>query len=155
MQAFLNFLLSFSAIEPQECVKIDTAVSGSSMAGLLWEGQALEVWSRGCGAMARYDHAVFLHKDRNGPIIKQIWGMPGDTLAVLPNGQFTINDVVAKTPFGKPYYLLGSARSRFTKLTGKIEGYLLLGHPGSDDSARLGLIAEADILGYVPLQTKD
>ena len=147
--------LMLSPAADAACVRVQTSVSGSSLEGLMWDGEPLEVLGLGCGVPARYDYIVFRHKDRPGPMIKQLWGQPGDILTVLDNGRFTINGVEAVTPFGKPYYLLGAARSRFKRLDGPLDGYLLLGHPGSDDSARLGLILERDILGYVPKTSVD
>lgn len=155
MKTLLAAMMLVQAAPEGECVKIETSVSGSSMEGLLWKGQPLEVLGLGCGTPARYDYIVFRHKDRDGPIIKQLWGLPGDILAVGERGRFTINGVEAVTPFGRPYNLLGAARTRFKKLEGPLKGYLLLGHPGSDDSARLGLIDQHNFLGYVPQDAID
>lgn len=133
-----------------ECVTVKTSISGSSLQGQLWQDQVITVYGKGCGQLVRYDYVVFRVSDSAPQVIKQLWGLPGDTLTVQTNGRFQINGAEAKTPFGKPYVLLGSARTRFRKLEGVLTDYLVLGHPGSDDSARLGLIAERDILGFVP-----
>ncbi len=143
-------LASYAGADTGECVTVETSIDGSSLQGQLWQGQAITVYGKGCGQPERYDYVVFRAADFAPQIIKQLWGMPGDTLVVLTNGRFQINGVEAKTPFGKPYVLLGSALTRFKKLEGALTDYLVLGHPGSDDSARLGLIRERDILGFVP-----
>ncbi len=132
------------------CTVIDTTITGDSLDGLLWDGQKISVHTPGCGRPSRYDFMLFTHPSRPNAIIKQIWGMPGDTLRIAQNGQVLINDVAAKTPFGKPYRVLRFAKKRLEKLSKKpLEGYLLLGHPGSEDSARFGLITDDVILGYV------
>lgn len=133
-----------------ECVRIETTIDGSSLEGQLWQNQAITVLGLGCGTPARFDYVVFRVEDSAPQVIKQLWGLPGDRLQVQDNGRFLINDIEAKTPFGKPYVLLGSSRTRFKKLEGELNGFLVLGHPGSVDSARIGLIAENNILGYVP-----
>lgn len=132
-----------------ECIRVQTTVTGTSMNGLLWEGQQIEILGLGCGKPGRYDYVVFREQDKTTPIIKQLWGLPGDQLEILPDGKFEINGVQAKTPFGRPYTLLGSAKTRLTALVGIIDGYLVLGHPGSIDSAKVGLIREGSLLGYV------
>ena len=136
----------------EDCVIVNTTVSGSSMEGLLWRDQPLEVQGLGCGMPERYDFVVFRLKGENNPIIKQLWGQPGDTVQVLDNGRLKVNDREVKTPFGRPYVLLGAARTRMKKITSPIEGFLLFGHPGSVDSAKVGLVAQEDILGFVPAQ---
>lgn len=147
--AGLLLLLTFNAVG-DECMTVETSINGESMEGLLWQGQSILVHGLGCGEPKRYDYIVFHVEDSKPQVIKQLWGMPGDILSVLDNGRFEINGVLAKTPFGKPYVLLGSARSRMRKVAGTIDGYLLLGHPGSVDSAKIGLVRRSDILGYVP-----
>lgn len=137
-------------IMDDECVRIHTTVSGDSLQGQLWAGQEIEVLGLGCGVPKRYDYIVFRVEGDDRPIIKQLWGMPGDVVEVAENGRFTINGVQAKTPFSRPYVLLGSSRTRIGKLEKPLTGYLVLGHPGSIDSSKIGLIAEANILGFVP-----
>lgn len=132
-----------------ECLVTETTVKGDSLEGLLWPDQAIKIHSLGCGFPERYDYVVFRSTEAELPVIKQLWGQPGDTLTVLDNGRFEINGIEARTPFNKPYRLLGSARTRLLKLVGQLDGYLVLGHPGSVDSARVGLLSKIEILGYV------
>lgn len=144
--------LSLPAATAEDCVNVETSVSGNSLDGQLWQGQKIIVQGLGCGDPARYDFLVFTTSDAapSEPfIIKQLWGLPGDTLIVHDNGRFEINGVPAKTPFGKPYVLLGSAKTRLGKITGPLDGYLVLGHPGSVDSAQVGLILRQNIIGFV------
>lgn len=140
------------AVLAQECVKVETTVKGNSLQGKLWPDQAITVYGWGCGTPARYDYIVFDLEGRTEQVIKQLWGLPGDELVLLDNGRFTINGTEAKTPFGKPYVLLGYSRTRFKAISGTLDGYLVLGHPGSRDSAQVGLLKKWDILGYVPQQ---
>lgn len=149
--ASLMIALNLAAVD-DDCITVSTTVNGSSMEGLLWQDQPLDVRSLGCGMPERYDYVVFRLKGENDPIIKQLWGQPGDTIEVMDNGRLKVNAVEVTTPFGRPYVLLGSARTRLKKITNPIDGFLLLGHPGSVDSAKVGLVAKEDILGFVPAQ---
>lgn len=148
-------VLAWPALGQEECITVDTSIDGASLEGQLWPGQEITVFSLGCGMPERYDYVVFHVTDGAPQVIKQLWGLPGDTLQVTEKNRFLINGIEAKTPFGKPYVLLGSARTRFKKLEGTIDGFLVLGHPGSVDSARLGLIPRRDIVGYVPKEQAD
>jgi len=134
----------------EPCSVIETTVSGNSMQGLLWDGQKITVYTPACGSPKRYDYMLFSHEETPNAVVKQIWGMPGDELRVGDNGRLYINEEGAKTPFGRPYVLIGFSRKRLKKLEGKpLDGFVLLGHPGSLDSSRFGLIPEDTILGYV------
>lgn len=150
MTFFAALLWLVAAQQSETCEAIQTTVSGNSMQGILWNGQKITVHTLPCGSPRRYDHMLFKHKTRPNAVVKQIWGMPGDTIRVADNGKLYINDVEAKTPFGKPYVLIGYSKKRLRLLEGKpLEGFILLGHPGSEDSAQLGLILQDEILGYV------
>ena len=144
-----------SVLADDDCITVDTSIDGASLEGHLWPSQEITVYGLGCGMPERYDYVVFHVTDGAPQVIKQLWGLPGDTLQVTEKNRFLINGVEAKTPFGKPYILLGSARTRFKKLEGTLKGFLVLGHPGSVDSTRLGLIPKRDILGYVPKAQAD
>lgn len=132
------------------CTVTDTTITGSSMQGILWDGQKISVQSMECGTVERYDHVLFTHEETPNAVVKQLWGMPGDILRVEDSGFFYINDVKVLTPFKRPYRLLGAYKTRFKKLEGELTGYMLLGHPGSLDSARVGLIPRENFLGFVP-----
>jgi len=153
MKLILTALLMMIAPSDKDCVISETSVEGTSLQGLLWQDQMIKVHSLGCGIPSRYDYIVFRSDEAKLPVIKQLWGKPGDVMRVLDNWRFEINGLEATTPFKKPYRLLGAARARFKKLEGEINGYLVLGHPGSVDSARVGLLSASDILGYVPQDT--
>lgn len=143
-------LIPTKSVAAEECVTVETTVEGSSLEGKLWPDQEITVFGWGCGSPDRYDYVVFDVEGKEEQVIKQLWGLPGDELRLLKKGRFSINGIEAKTPFGKPYILLGYAKTRFKQFEGKLSGYLVLGHPGSVDSARIGLIKKWDILGYVP-----
>lgn len=141
--------VSPSVIADDKCSVTETTIKGNSLQGLLWPDQDIKIHSLGCGFPDRYDYVVFRSDQSELPVIKQLWGQPGDILTVLDNGRFEINGREVQTPFNKPYRLLGAARTRLKKLAGEIDGYLVLGHPGSVDSARVGLLKKTDIVGYV------
>jgi len=144
------FLWMVVAQQGEPCEIIQTTISGNSMQGILWDGQKISVYTPACGTPQRYDHMLFQHESRPNAVVKQIWGMPGDRLRVAESGRLYINDIEVKTPFGKPYVLIGFSKKRMRKLEGKpLEGFILMGHPGSEDSAQLGLISGDAILGFV------
>lgn len=150
MLLFSTLLWASMLLEGETCETIETTISGNSMQGILFDGQKITVHTPACGAFELYDHLLFTHEETPNAVVKQLWGKPGDTIKVNRTGSFTVNGVKAMTPFGKPYVLLGAYKTRFKKLEGKpLEGYLLLGHPGSLDSARMGLIPEENIIGFV------
>lgn len=133
-----------------DCKITETTITGNSMQGLLWDGQKISVKSMGCGAPKRFDHMVFTHPETPNAVVKQIWGLPGESISVTEKGHLFVGDLRVLTPFGKPYKLLGFSKKRLSRLSGApLEGYLVLGHPGSLDSARLGLVVGDAILGYV------
>ncbi|UTW58275.1 signal peptidase I [Kordiimonas sp. SCSIO 12603] len=133
------------------CEITTSSVTGNSMQGILWDKQAISIRSMGCEGFKRYDHLVFTHEETPNAIIKQLWGFPGDTVTVHKDGSFSVNGEKAVTPFKRTYKLLGAYKTRLKKMEteGPLKGYLVLGHPGSLDSARVGLISEGQILGWV------
>jgi len=137
-------------VDPTPCEIIETTITGDSMQGILFDGQHITVHTTACGGFQRYDHVLFTHDETSNAVVKQLWGMPGDIVEVKKNGSFTINGVKVLTPFKKTYVLLGAYKTRMKKLAGRpLEGYMLLGHPGSLDSVRVGLIPEENIIGFV------
>ncbi|MFC3052922.1 signal peptidase I [Kordiimonas pumila] len=145
------FLFAALMLFPEEdtCTTTETTISGNSMQGLLWDKQNITVYSFGCDTPSRYDYILFTHPETPNAVVKQLWGLPGDILRVEDDGHFYINDVMVMTPFSKPYLLLGAYKTRFKEIEGILDGYMLLGHPGSLDSARVGLLPESSFLGYV------
>lgn len=150
MAMFAAMLWLSIVLAEEPCNIIETTIVGNSMQGILWDGQKITVYTPTCGKPERYDHMLFTHAETPNAIVKQIWGMPGDMLRVAANGRLYINDIEAKTPFGKPYVLVGFSRKRLKRLEGKpLEGFVLLGHPGSGDSGQYGLIPIESVLGHV------
>ncbi len=140
------FLLSSNG-----CETTQSSITGNSMQGLLWNKQEITIRHLDCEGFERFDHLVFSHSETPNAVIKQLWGVPGDTLTIAEDGSFYINDTKALTPFKRTYKLLGAYKTRFQKLAkeGPLKGYLVLGHPGSLDSARVGLIPKENLLGWV------
>ncbi|MCJ9427847.1 S26 family signal peptidase [Kordiimonas marina] len=131
------------------CAEVDKHVLGSSLMGLIKPGQEIKVYSPACVKVGRYDYIVFQTKESDNLVIKQVWGMPGDRLAVGDDGSLTVNGVKVLTPYDRPYILMGYFRKQMKKYTGVLKGYLAMGHPGSVDSGRLGPIPPADVVGVV------
>jgi signal peptidase I len=151
---FLVIMITFCAGSGLACTMTETSVTGDSMQGLLWDKQKITVFGLDCGEPNRLDHLLFSNEETPNAVVKQIWGFPGDTLRIGENGHVFINEVRARTPYGKPYKLIGFARKKMKKLQGElVGGYLVLGHPGSLDSARVGLIPAALVLGFVKKDT--
>jgi len=131
------------------CAEVDKHVLGSSLMGLIKPGQEIRIYSPDCVKVGRYDYIVFQTKESNNLVIKQVWGLPGDTLAVGDDGSLTVNGVKVLTPYDRPYILMGYFRNKMKKHAGVLKGYLAMGHPGSVDSGRLGPIPPADVVGVV------
>lgn len=147
---FFAVTFFYTALAADDCTVTETTITGNSMQGLLWDGQVIAVKSMGCGAPKRFDHMVFTHPETPNAVVKQIWALPGEIITVTDKGFLYVDELQVMTPFGKPYKLLGFSKKRLGKLSGApLAGYLVLGHPGSLDSARLGLVMEDAILGYV------
>ncbi len=134
----------------ETCETIETTIAGDSMQGVLFHGQKITVYTPACGAFERYDYLLFTNEQTPNAVVKQLWGLPGDIIKVARNGSFTINGVQAMNPFKRPYILMGAYKTRLRKLQGRpLDGYLLLGHPGSLDSGRIGLVDKSKIIGFV------
>ncbi len=139
--------------EMEGCIEYVTTIKGSSLNGHFFEGDEIRVKPIHCGLPKFGDFAVFQGVGRadgyHGPAIKQVWGIPGDTLVIRSNGTMTINSVLALTPHHKPYYLRGLTLKKFKRFEGVLDGYLLLGHHASFDSTIFGLLKAQYLTGVV------
>ena len=136
------------------CRPVTIEITGDSLQGVVFSGERLTVSSIGCGAPALDDLVVFRTKDGRF-VVKQVWGRPGDTLRVADDGRMYVDGRLAETPFGRPYIVRRAAYRLMKGHEGRLDGYLALGHPGSVDSAMLGPIARADIVGFAPPPRRD
>lgn len=132
-----------------DCFVVDKEIEGTSLNGLIKPGQEIQIYSPDCVQPARYDYIVFRTRVSDHLVIKQVWGLPGDSLEVRDDGSMYINGVKALTPYDRPYILMGLDRRKMKAHEGPLTGFLALGHPGSIDSGKLGLIDAADIVGVV------
>lgn len=150
MSMIASFVFVSMVLAAGPCKTIETTITGDSMQGMLFHGQKITVYTTACGTFNRYDYLLFTNEQTENAVVKQLWGMPGDTIKVSKNGSFTINGVQALNPFKRPYILMGPYKTRLSKLQEHpLDGYLLLGHPGSLDSGRVGLIDKSEIIGFV------
>lgn len=131
------------------CAPIEKKINGTSLQGQLFPNQKVTVVRPDCRALQRMDFVIFTSDESENLVIKQIWGMPGDILSVGDRGHVFVNGEQTLTPFDKPYFLKPFFRKRLKKFEGPLEGYLVLGHPGSLDSGRVGPIPYEDIVGVV------
>ena len=136
------------------CRPVTVEITGDSLQGVVFSGERLTVSSIGCGAPALDDLVVFRTTDGRF-VVKQVWGRPGDTLRVADDGRIYVDGRLAETPFGRPYIVRRAAYRLMKGHEGRLDGYLALGHPGSVDSAMLGPIARADIVGFAPPPRRD
>lgn len=145
--AFMTLWLA--AAPPADCAPVEKEIHGTSLEGQLMPGQKVMAVPPGCRDMRRMDFVIFTSSESVNLVIKQIWGMPGDMLSVDDKGYVYVNDEQVLTPFDKPYRLNPYFKRKLKKFEGELHDYLLMGHPGSLDSGRVGPIAYKDIVGIV------
>lgn len=141
--------LWFAATPSLDCTPVEKEIEGTSLQGQLMPGQKVMAVRLGCREMRMMDFVIFTSEESSNLVIKQIWGMPGDLLSVDEKGYVFVNGEHVLTPFDKPYRLNPYFKRKLKKFEGALEGYLLMGHPGSLDSGRVGPIALDDIVGIV------
>ena len=131
------------------CEPIEKDIVGKSLEGQLMPGQTVHVLPIACMEPRRMDFVVFTDDESQNLVIKQVWGMPGDTFSVAKNGGRFVNGEQALTSFDRPYVVNRFFKKKLKKFEGVLEGYLVLGHPGSLDSGRIGPISKDVMLGVV------
>ncbi len=134
---------------PADCTPVAKEIHGTSLQGQLMPGQMVMAVPPGCRDMQRLDFVIFISDESKNLVIKQIWGMPGDVLSVDDKGYVSVNGEQVLTPFDKPYRLNPYFTRKLKKFEGELTDYLLLGHPGSLDSGRVGPVPLKDIVGIV------
>lgn len=131
------------------CEPIEKDIVGKSLEGQLMPGQTVHVLPIRCMEPRRMDFVIFTDDESQNLVIKQVWGMPGDTFSVADNGGLFVNGEQALTSFDRPYIVNRFFKKKLKKFEGVLEGYLVLGHPGSLDSGRIGPISKDVMLGVV------
>lgn len=141
----------------------ERVVSGESMEGLIGDGDrvTLEIGYYACHDIARGDIVAYNYAQRDAPIIKKVFGVPGDSFEIrkAPDSSYriVINGEAQKTSDGAEY-TLDERSSKMLQLyekeyRGKIpeSAYLILGNVawGSIDSTRFGLVGKTDIVARV------
>lgn len=146
---------------PQDsnCTRKTTRVHGNSMHPRLPDGaeRPVIVGDTAClKPLARGDVVLFTNPSSDTPLIKRIVAAPGDSFA-FDGAYLMINGEKARNHTGTPYRLTGNRRDMIQIYIDDYNGtvpaqtYLLLGEKtgGSQDSTRLGLIHEEQLMGRV------
>jgi len=124
-------------------------VNGSSLAPLVSEGTEVTAAKTSCASVQKGDLAVFETPKNDNPVIKRVAAVPGDTFKVKDDGMLVVNGEPAQTPEQKPYKATQQTRDMFALYEGELDGYLLLGKPGSLDSGQIGAIGTDSITHVV------
>ncbi|WP_417450032.1 S26 family signal peptidase [Kordiimonas sp.] len=131
------------------CAPIEKEIIGKSLEGQLMPGQLVHVLPIACHDPRRMDFVIFTDAESENLVIKQLWGLPGDSFRVDDRGGLYVNGERALTSFDRPYTVNRFYKKKLKKFEGVLEGYLVLGHPGSLDSGRIGPIGKDVMLGVV------
>jgi signal peptidase I len=131
------------------CEPIEKEIVGKSLEGQLMPGQTVHALPIACAEPRRMDFVIFTDDESQNLVIKQVWGLPGDTFHVDDKGFFYVNGEPALTSFDRPYMVNRFYKKKLKKFEGVLEGYLVLGHPGSLDSGRIGPIGKDVMVAVV------
>ena len=137
-------------------------VRGTSLTGLVEPGEDVKLLVNfyDCNPILRGDIVAYQYRGNPNPIIKVVYGLPGDRFELRPlNGGWNVavNGGILKNSEGVPF-LLGGGEYRILSLyehdyDGLLPGgaYLILGNlpAGSLDSSRFGFVSKNDIIGKV------
>ncbi|WP_020400937.1 S26 family signal peptidase [Kordiimonas gwangyangensis] len=145
--ASLMFLASPEA--DADCVPIEKEIVGKSLEGQLAPGQTVHALPIDCAEPRRMDFVIFTDDESQNLVIKQVWGLPGDVFHVDEKGFLFVNGEPALTSFDRPYMVNRFYKKKLMKFEGELQGYLVLGHPGSLDSGRIGPIGKDVMVGVV------
>ena len=147
----LSAMLLMTAPEgqPGKCEPIEKEIIGKSLEGQLAPGQTVHALPIDCAEPRRMDFVIFTDDESKNLVIKQVWGLPGDTFHVDGKGFLYVNGEHALTSFDRPYMVNRFYKKKLMKFEGVLTGYLVLGHPGSLDSGRIGPIGKDVMVGVV------
>jgi len=150
--------------EFEECsiMTEEKIVRGSSLSGLIEDGQTITVFSGyyTCNEIERGDIVLYSYAGNEAPLIKVVKGIPGDKFNlreaeggwhILINGETVKNsEDIPYLISGKRYQMLSLYEKEY--LNGIADNaYLILGNipSGATDSTRFGFVSAKDILGKV------
>ncbi len=143
-------------------------VAGNSMAGIVANGSTVTVEENyyACHDVARGDIVAYNYPGK--PLIKKVFGVPGDTLALAPatssvsglvltGWSILVNGKALVNSAGYPYVITASGHRMLSIYVNDYRGvippdsYLILGDTpwGSEDSTVFGLVGREDLLGKV------
>lgn len=142
-------LALFGGEAEMPCEPIEKEIVGKSLEGQLMPGQSVEVLPIHCAEPRRMDFVIFTDDESQNLVIKQVWGLPGDRFTVDDKGFLYVNGEHALTSFDRPYMVNRFYKKKLKKFEGELRGYLVLGHPGSLDSGRIGPIGKDVMVGIV------
>ena len=142
-------LLLISLLSSINCAELELTVKGSSMEPLLVSSQVVTAVRSGCIEVSRDDFVVFKNSATAGFTIKRAVAIPGDSLS-WEGSYLLINGSPALTPSGKNYSFTNRSKLFFKSyLDEPITWFLVLGRPGSLDSARIGPIPPSEIVAII------
>ena len=145
----MTALALLAAGQDTGCEPVEKQIVGKSLEGQLMPGQTVHVLPIDCFEPRRMDFVVFTDDESKNLVIKQVWGLPGDSFHVDSRGGLYVNGEQALPSFDRPYMVNRFFKKKLKKFEGTLEGYLVLGHPGSLDSGRIGPIGKDVMLGVV------
>src|SRR5436190_6553097 len=157
----LLFPLLFSLLQQPDsgntsCCKFQKMkVEGTSMEGIVSNGDTVLV-AKGyyeCNEVKRNDLVIYHYGGMKIPLIKAVYGMPGDSIRV-EGEHILINGNVVLISNGTPYVADSGALKIIKLYEQSYQGiipkgaYLILGNrSGTTDSGRFGFAGKQDIIG--------
>jgi len=157
-------------IAPADCVTSieERTVRGSSMAGLLSDGDTVSVQFGyyGCNDPKTGDITLVRFAGDTNPLVKVIKATPGDSFSlsrdiscgwnIIVNGQAACNHQGTKYCIGATGYRMLSLYVQSYNGIIPQDAYLVLGNlvAGSTDSTRFGLTSRGSLLGKVEIPAK-
>ena len=132
------------------CEPVLTPVNGNSLAGILFSGDEVPIYPITCRTPQKQDLLVFRTEIGGTKYIKQIWGLPGSTLTIVDKNRVDIDGARVRVPDGRDLRLTRLQRMTVGDIEGRLEGYYVIGVPGSLDSNQFGVVPTAMVIGSVP-----
>lgn len=140
----------------------DREVRHSSLSGLIEEGETVKIafGFYDCHEILRGDIVAYQYAGNTNPIIKIVYGIPGDRFAlkksntgwlIILNGRPLINAQGTLYVLPDEAYRVLSLYERDYRGVIPLDAFLILGNlpTGSLDSSKFGLVDKGDIIGKV------
>ena len=137
------------------CVSAVERVKGNSLAGLIFDGAEVPAYPLTCRQPDLGDLLVFRTELGGTKYIKQIKGMPGQSLTIVERNHVEIDGFRVVLPNGRDLRLTRLQLLVINKIVGPLDGYFVIGVAGSLDSTQLGTIDPTFAIASVPLDALD